>query len=237
MPTRSRRPRPLQATTTPRFPRRRESWRQSPRLRMREQKPWPQRRLPPESRARAHFAPPLRLPTPLTATVTIVFGGLNRFLAAALVTGIVLAAPATALASGCGGGPSAVNVYKECLPSGGGGKPAGGGKPTGAGSSKHASTGHAGSNSTTHVVVSGPAARAIRHAGKDRRALAGLLKGSVHETLVGSGISGGANAPSAVGSAFDLGSGPTALLIALAATAALILGGSGVRVWRHRERP
>jgi hypothetical protein len=84
-------------------------------------------------------------------------------------------------------------------------------------------------------VVSGPAARAIRHAGKDRRALAGLLEGNSHAALVGS--SGRAKAPSAVGSAFDLGLGPTALLVALAGTAALIFGGSGVRVWRRRQHP
>ena len=160
------------------------------------------------------------------------FGGLNRLLAAALVVGVALAAPTTALASGCSGGPSAENVYKECLPSGGGGKPTGG--HTHHASTHHASTGHARSTSTTHVVVSKPAARAIRHAGKERRALSGLIEGSRHATLVRS--SGRANAPSAVASAFDLGSGPTALLIVLAGTAALILGGSGVRVWRHRQR-
>jgi hypothetical protein len=42
--------------------------------------------------------------------------------------------------------------------------------------------------------------------------------------------------PSAVGSAFDLGSGPTALLIALAGTAVLLLAASGARSWRRSHR-
>jgi hypothetical protein len=45
------------------------------------------------------------------------------------------------------------------------------------------------------------------------------------------------SAPSALGSAFDLGSGPTALLIVLAGTAFLLLGGSGLHFWRRSHRP
>ena len=42
--------------------------------------------------------------------------------------------------------------------------------------------------------------------------------------------------PTAVGSAFDLSSGPTALLVVLAGTALLLVAGSGMRVWRTRRR-
>jgi hypothetical protein len=156
-----------------------------------------------------------------------VFGGLNRLLAAAFVAGIVVAAPTVAFASGCGGGPSAVNVYKECLPSAGGGKSSSGPKSVNSGTSSPATT--------TPVTVSSPAAKALRHAGKDRRTLQGLIEGNHPQNLLTS-PSAATTTPSAVGSAFDLGSGPTALLIALAGTAVLILGGSGVRVWRHRHR-
>jgi hypothetical protein len=45
-----------------------------------------------------------------------------------------------------------------------------------------------------------------------------------------------ATAPSAIGSAFDLGSGPTALLVVLAATAFLLLAGTTVRGVRQRRR-
>jgi hypothetical protein len=156
-----------------------------------------------------------------------VFGGLNRLLVAAFLVGAVLAAPTAAYASGCGGGPSAVNVYKECLPSGGGGKSAK--------HSKSPSSGQTGSASTTPVKVSPKAAKAIRHAGKDRRYLSSLIHGNHPASLLTS-PSRATTTPTAVGSAFDLGSGPTALLIALAGTAVLILGGGGVRVWRHRHR-
>jgi hypothetical protein len=157
-----------------------------------------------------------------------VFGGLNRHLAAALVVGAVFAAPTTAAASGCNGNPSAVNVYKECLPTGGGGK-------SSAGSSKPRQGAQTGSASTT--PVSAAARSAIRHAAKkDRRVLSGLIDGNHPAPLVSSSPSTPVSEPSAVGSAFDLGSGPTALLIALAGTAFLILAGSGLRVWRHRHR-
>jgi hypothetical protein len=189
------------------------------------------------------------LRTPLFATVTTVFGGLNRLLAGALVAGaaltVVLAGPSSALA--CNGGTSAVNVYKECLPSGGGGKPskrhhhsartsrAPTSKPSGnpygepsVGSSPTKST----SKPATH---SSATVKAIRHApDKDRRALAYVEStGPVH---LSRSTSVSATAPSAVGSAFDLGSGPTALLIALAGAAVLLLAVNGVRGFRHRHR-
>jgi hypothetical protein len=149
-----------------------------------------------------------------------VFGGLNRLLAAAVVAGAaltaVLAAPSAALA--CNSGTSAVNVYRECQQNGGGGTPTGGGP------------------SSTRLPVSGPIAKALSHAGKDRSALSRLVSSyGLRRHLQGS-QSGPGTAPSSVGSAFDLGDGPTALLIALAGTAFLLLSGSGVRVWRNRHR-
>ena len=87
-------------------------------------------------------------------------GGLNRALVAALVAGAVLAGPSAALA--CNGGPSAVNVYKECLPTGGGGKST-------SGSATH--PGHTNTSSSSSVPISGQAARALKRAGKDRRVL------------------------------------------------------------------
>lgn len=154
------------------------------------------------------------------------FEGLNRLLAASAVAGaafVLLVAPSTALA--CSGGPSAVNVYKECLPTGGGGKPTG----VGAG-------GNGASTPSGHI--SSRAADAIRHAGKDSRVLSTLVHGSGPSRLLQPPDSSrAANSPTALGSAFDLGSGPTTLLIVLAGTAALLLGGSGIRLWRTRHRP
>jgi len=155
------------------------------------------------------------------------FGGLNRLFVAALVVGAVLAAPSAALA--CNGGPSAENVYKECLPTGGGGKSSGGG-------TSHTS----GSNSTAPPVpVSSQAQKAISKAPvKDRRVLSALVKRTSPSRLPidPTGPVAAAAAPSAIGSAFDLGSGPTALLVALAATAFLLLGATAVRGARQRRR-
>jgi hypothetical protein len=145
-----------------------------------------------------------------------VFGGLNRLLVAALVAGVFFVAPSAALA--CGGGPSAQNVYRECLPSAGSHGGTGTGSQSGPGS--------------THISVK--TAKAIKHAGKNSRALTAWVRRSAPTALESS--SQESAPPSAVGSAFDLGSAPTALLLALAGTAVLLLGASGVRGWRRSRR-
>jgi hypothetical protein len=149
-----------------------------------------------------------------------VFGGLNRLLAAAAVAVAVLVVPSTALASGCNGGPSARQVYRECLPNGGGGKPTSGGTPTNGG----------------QTSVSPQMTKALEKAGKDRKSLQQLVKAYGLRRHLQSSHATAATEPTAIGSAFDLGSGPTALLIILAGTAVLLLGGSGMRVWRSRHR-
>jgi len=150
-----------------------------------------------------------------------VFRGLNRLLVAALVAGAFFVAPSAALA--CGGGPSAQNVYKECLPSAGGHGGTGGQRGTGGQSEGPGST-----------PVSPKTAKAIKQAGKNSRALSAWVRRSAPTALESS--SQETATPSAVGSAFDLGSAPTALLLALAGTAALLLAASGVRGWRRSHR-
>jgi hypothetical protein len=151
-------------------------------------------------------------------------GWLNRLFVAALVAGAILVAPSAALA--CNGNPSAVNVYKECLPTGGGGKSTGGGNSSGGGPS------------SPSVPISSQAREAISKApAKDRRVLSALVKtGPSRLPMDKAGPTSAATAPSAIGSAFDLGSGPTALLVALAATAFLLLAGTTVRGVRQRRR-
>lgn len=149
------------------------------------------------------------------------FGGLNRLLVAALVAGAVLVVPPAAFA--CNGGVSAVNVYKECLQTGGGDK------PTSGGSAAHTNS------STAHI--SPRTARALKKAGQDGKSISALIKGYGAVRLLQSHSSGTAKDPTAIGSAFDLGSGPTVLLIVLAGSAALLLGGTGMRVRRNRHRP
>jgi hypothetical protein len=147
-----------------------------------------------------------------------VFRGLNRLLVAALVAGAFFVAPSAALA--CGGGPSAQNVYTECV--------------QGAGS--HSGTGGTGSRSggAGSNPISSRTAKAIKQAGKNSRALSAWVRRSAPTALESS--SQESATPSAVGSAFDLGSGPTALLLALAGTAVLLLAGSGLRGWRRSHR-
>lgn len=149
--------------------------------------------------------------------------GLKRLLVGAFVAGVLLVAPSAALA--CGGGPSAQNVYRECLPTGGGGKPTTGGGPAGGGSGGGSSS------------ISPQTALALKHAGKDRRVLATLVHSHDDHRFLGTEAStGGDPSPSALASALDL-VGPTALLLVLAGTAVLLLGGSGMRVWRRRNHP
>jgi hypothetical protein len=148
-----------------------------------------------------------------------VFAGLNRLLVAALLAGAIFAAPSVALAD-CGGGPSAQHVYSECVPGGSGGKAT---KPT-------IDSKQGGS------IIPSSTATAIGKAGKDRRTLSAFVRGAGRRTLPAPTPSSGSEPePSALGSAFDLGSGPIALLAALAGTALLLLGGSGLRLWRSRH--
>ena len=107
-----------------------------------------------------------------------------------------------------------MNVYRDCLPSGGGG---GGGNSASGGTE-----GQSGGGSVSTTPISGKTATVIKHAGKDSRALAALVRAPRRAS---SGrVLQSPRPPGAVGSAFDLGSGPTALLIALAGTAVLLLG-------------
>jgi hypothetical protein len=143
-----------------------------------------------------------------------VLGGLRRLLVVGFVAGVLLSAPTAAFACG-GSNPSAVNVYVECLPSGGGSKP----------------TNHSSTPSTTPVTApSSKTARAL--AGHDKALLSKLVASPAPSNLKSTGA---ATEPSAIGSAFDLGSGPTALLLILAGTAVVLLGGSGLRFWRRRH--
>jgi hypothetical protein len=165
-----------------------------------------------------------------------VFGGLNRLLAFAAVASaflvLPLAVPPAALAD-CNGGVSAVNVYSECGQTGGGGKStkSGGHHTTGGTQTSGGPT-----SSTTVVHVSKTTAKRLEKAGKDGKSLKHLVNfyGATPRVLQSS--SAPTSEPTAVGSAFDLGSGPTALLIVLAGTAILLLGVSGFRVARQSRR-
>jgi chitin-binding protein len=168
-----------------------------------------------------------------------VYGGLNRLLAAAFVAGVVVfAAPTAALA--CSGGPSAYNVYHECLSnggSGGGGRSGGGGGGSGTSPTGGSQSSSSSSSSPAPPAVSMKAKKVLSHAGKDKSALKSLYRNNDGATrfLYLSHSAAPASQPSAIGSALDLGAGPTALLIALAGTAVLLLAMTGVRGARRRR--
>lgn len=169
-------------------------------------------------------------------------GRLNRLFASALVAGALVAGAALIAAPAalaCSGGPSAYNVYKECLAGGGsgGGKHGGGSGSSGSSTPSGGSKSASGSSTAPSAKVSTNAQKAIAHAGKDGSALAKLYKagGGVRLLQSRNGTSP-TSEPTAIGSAFDLGAGPTALLIALAGTAVLLLAMTGVREVRQRRR-
>jgi hypothetical protein len=82
--------------------------------------------------------------------------------------------------------------------------------------------------------VSPQTAKALKKAGLDGQSLSNLVRGYGAARLLQLHASS-AGQPSTVGSAFDLGSGPTVLLIALAGAAALLLGATGFRSVRQRR--
>ena len=145
--------------------------------------------------------------------------------------------PSAALASGCGGGPSAEQVYKECLPNGGGGKSTSGAKGDKSTSGAKGGTPTSGEQNSgyTSSTISPQATKALKKAGKDGQSLKRLVHAYGVRRVLESSHATGAAEPTAIGSAFDLGSGPTALLIVLASTAVLLLGATGFRVTRHRR--
>jgi hypothetical protein len=158
-----------------------------------------------------------------------VFKGLNRLLAAALIAVAVFVVPSTALAGGgCGGAPSAQQVYKECVPNGSGGS--NGGK-SGGGTPKTSGQG----SGYTAPAISSQTAKVLKKAGKEGKSLQKLVRAYGMRRVLESSHGTASAEPTAIDSAFDLGSGPTVLLIGLAGTMILLLVAGGYRGVRHRR--
>lgn len=147
---------------------------------------------------------------------------MNSLLAVVLLGLALLLAPSAAYAS-CGGGPSAEHVYSECVPSGSGGK-----RTTTPPTTKTAGSGPS-------STVSPRIATALKNAGKDSRVLSSFVAGG-RRVLPPSRSGAEGAGPSIVSSAFDLGSGPLALLVGLAGSAVLFLGMSALRGRRGTRR-
>lgn len=158
--------------------------------------------------------------------------GSRWFALAAVVGTAALVGPTVALADGCSNG-SATSIYSECVPSASGSHHSAK-KHSTTSSVTPPSTGSVAPPSVTPPVVNVPpkTKRALRHAGKDRKALTNLARNS---NFVDPQRLKLASAP--VGTAaFDLGTGPTLLVALLAGTVLVLLGAGGVRTWRNRHR-
>jgi hypothetical protein len=151
-----------------------------------------------------------------------------RWLAlAGAVAVAALVGPPAALA--CDHSGSAVSIYVDCgPPSAGGTHHSGGGKSGG--------TPSTGGSQQTSITprVSQKEQHALKHAGPDKRVLTNLLE---NPNLVAQPLKATlTSSPTTLGSAFDLGSGPTTLLVLLLGTVLSLLGTSGFRAWRNRHR-
>lgn len=146
--------------------------------------------------------------------------------AAFAVAGVLLLAPAGALADSCQGGTSAVNIYSECIPTASGGSHHNRGghhKPTGT------TTTPSYTNTTPAVAVkpklSKNVSKSLAHAGHDKKILKNIVSdpwlGATH--AIETSASFRTTTPTALGSVFDIGSGPTVLFAMLAALAIALL--------------
>jgi hypothetical protein len=147
-----------------------------------------------------------------------------RWLAlAGAVAVAALVGPSAALA--CDHSSSAVSIYVQCTPSAGGTHS--GGTPS--------------SGSSTYVppppapVVSHKAKHALKHAGNAKKPLTRLLNPKLGN-LWNLDKADLTSSPTTLGSAIDLGAGPTTLLALLLGTVLSLLGTSGFRAWRNRHR-
>jgi hypothetical protein len=159
-----------------------------------------------------------------------------RWLAlAGVLTTAALVGPSAALA--CDHSGSAVSIYTNCTETASGGhKPKPPVKHTQPPASSHQT------QTTTYwtpppVKVSHKAQHALKNAGRDKK----VLKHIVTHDLAGSKPLKPilASAPlheSSLGSAVDLGAGPTIFFALLLGTVLVLLGSGGVRAWRNRHR-
>ncbi|HUZ14602.1 MAG TPA: hypothetical protein VMU72_00305 [Gaiellaceae bacterium] len=88
------------------------------------------------------------------------------------------------------------------------------------------------------MPVSPVTKHAIARSGNDRKVLNNLVRnpGLVDSQRLSAVRTASPASASTLGSAFDLGSGPTLLLVLLAGSVLVLLGTGGVRAWRNRHR-
>lgn len=158
------------------------------------------------------------------------FRGFRWLALAGVVATAALVGPSAALA--CDGSGSAVSIYTQCVPKASGGHP-----------SKHPHT-SAGSQTpyvapyAVPVHVSHKTAHTIARAGKDKKVLNNLVHNPdlVDADHINPMLVAAPAKATALGSAFDLGVGPTILFVLLLGTVLAVFGTGSVRAWRNRHR-
>ncbi|HEY2353721.1 MAG TPA: hypothetical protein VGH79_02315 [Gaiellaceae bacterium] len=161
------------------------------------------------------------------------FRGLRWIALAGVVAAAALIGPGSAFAD-CGGG-SAVSIYSETT------CPANGkAKSTG---QHHAAHPTAPSTQPTYPTyptqpttpVAPKTKKALHHAGHAKKSLKKIIKQNSDTGVAPLKLVPAASS-TALGSQFDLGSGPTFLVVLLLGTVLVLLGTGGVRAWRNRHR-
>jgi len=155
--------------------------------------------------------------------------GFRWFALAAVVAIAALVGPAAALAdNGCSG--SATSIYSEC-------------QPTATGSShpkKHHSTPATQPTTTIPYVpqttVPQTVVPRVKHVKKHVRKHQTAPTKRVKHHRIRPVLASSPTKESSLGSAFDLGAGPTLLFALLVGTVLLLVGTGGVRTWRNRHR-
>jgi hypothetical protein len=150
---------------------------------------------------------------------------------AGVIAVAALVGPSAALA--CDGSGSAVSIYTQCTPKASGGHHA---RPP----AKHPGSQPATTYYPQPVVHVTPRAKqAIAHSGKDKKVLKNIVSNPnlVDSKRLKQPVLASAPArESSLGSAVNLGTGPTVFFALLLGTVLVALGAGGVRAWRNRHR-
>jgi hypothetical protein len=151
-------------------------------------------------------------------------------LTAAGVAGAALIGPSAALA--CDHSGSAVSIYTDCVP-----KASGGHHPKPAKHPQQTTTYYTGPPAPV-VHVSTKAKHVIANSGKDKNALTDIVSNLnlVDTTHLKPVLASAPVHGASLGSAVDLGTGPTVFFALLLGTVLVLLGAGGVRSWRNRHR-
>jgi hypothetical protein len=154
---------------------------------------------------------------------------------AGVVVIAALVGPTAALADSCSDG-SATSIYTDCVPTASGGHHS---KPPVKHSQPTVTTPYIAPPYVAPVVqVTHKAKHAIAHSGTDKKVLKNIVSNPnlVDSKRLKPVLASAPVHESSLGSAVDLGAGPTVFFALLLGTVLVLLGAGGVRSWRNRHR-